>query len=123
MCWYVFFFENVQNLWGPAGIGTVVKRNCQFSGHRAELIDIVRNRVAVVSLACKEIRRRVVGIAACAALRLAGEAPDVPFAFENQIRTGGTSASFARVVSSGCVRVPYFPERTVRRSQRQSAVP
>ncbi len=95
------FLEDVQDFGRPAIVGAIVKGNRDFVVGRAELIDVVGERIGIVIFAGDEIAGPIVNEAATAALRSVGEMPHVSVAFKNEIRAWWNVFDF-------------FPHRVVR---------
>ena len=82
-CRNVFFFQDVQDFRSPPRIGPVVKRNRQLVLRGPHLLNVIRNRVAVVAFTREKIHRRLICEASRPALRLPGKPPQIAVALEN----------------------------------------
>ena len=52
---HFFFFQNVQNLGSPIGIGSVVEGNGQFFLGGPDLVNMIRKRISIVPFTGNEI--------------------------------------------------------------------
>src|ERR1700682_1274078 len=71
------FLQDIQNLWSPLAIRTIVEREHDLLLRTAKLINVIGERVGVVIFAGDEVRGRVISEAALAALGCVHDMPDV----------------------------------------------
>src|SRR5262249_20360298 len=110
----MLLFQNVENLWCPSWIWTVIKRNRQLFRGGSKLVNVVRNREALVVFTREKVRSGIVCEIPYTSLRLAGELPNVPIALQNQI---GPGRHILQLFAQSIVRVrriPNFPKRGIR---------
>src|SRR5712671_4466023 len=88
-CRNVFLLEDVEDFGSPAEVGAIVEGDGDFVVGRANLVDVVGERIGFVFLAGKEVAGGIVNETAHAAFGRVGEMPDVTVAFKDQVGARG----------------------------------